>query len=413
LRSLTQELKKDCENNLRQAASDVEHQVKVFEVKLTQNREMLVKKFSKREEYLKKQLSGLQNEKKEFSTSVELLEISKREAETAYEGEIQGLYAKLRETEEKLVKTQEDFHVYRGRSKNALKRSTADQKSAQDAEAKLKSELESTRQKNTDLSNQLAELESKREEIKENELQRLKGDNESLTKQMEDLVSKLNKEAVSYKKEILGMKENSEEKIKQLSEQLEKQKTKYEGENQELRRDIKSRNERARQLIQEKDKEIVALRKHNQKQLEEDRRISLEAEEAKKKESGSETQLLKLAQQQAKRDSQVKTLQQTISKLKADLSETCSALEEKSIENTSLVEKLEEHLQKQNPDVSFNLEYLKNVTYSYLDSTNSEEKTQLLRVISTILNFTDEEQLALREKIEKKPSGSFWGSNIF
>ncbi|EFC49362.1 hypothetical protein NAEGRDRAFT_78174 [Naegleria gruberi] len=119
-------------------------------------------------------------------------------------------------------------------------------------------------------------------------------------------------------------------------------------------------------------------------------------------------QLVELANIQAGRDNEVNHYKETINKLKEIIKDRESS--EKSFRELEKQLKEEiEHLHRLQKRGDPNLEYLKNILYSFLTSDEKIVREKLLKVIGQLLDLKEEEMDKIAQKVFVETSPSIWG----
>ncbi|XP_071079295.1 GRIP and coiled-coil domain-containing protein 1-like [Haliotis cracherodii] len=185
----------------------------------------------------------------------------------------------------------------------------------------------------------------------------------------------------------------------------------------EMEYELKKQRERTIAMLAEKDGELSALKtftSHNVdleyvSEMSEYSDVAMEAGKQKDMDGKDavkellaqshghqgETLLLHFSQEQARRDVELSSLRKQKRQLEGALrdSEHTSSLRQDKLKEEN--EKLTEELWKQQRNVTrenANLEYLKNVVYNFLISSDKSGKKQMLKAIMTILQFSPKEK---------------------
>lgn len=199
----------------------------------------------------------------------------------------------------------------------------------------------------------------------------------------------------------------------------------------EIEAEIRRHRERTVALLSEKDRDIEALRRHHHAMTPPPYGTSPEAaggagaagacseQDAAMAEllgrtaltatPMADTTLLHFAEEQARRDVEINTLRRQKHDMESALRGGKQTIALKEDEFAMEIEKLKEDvrkLERNKSRESANLEYLKNVVYQYMVSYNSLGRQQMLRAISTILQFSPKE----RERVQAVISRGWWGS---
>ena len=325
------------------------------------------------------------------NSALEKTQDARSQAETALEGELKAVYSKNRDLEEKLNKSQNDLQTYRRKTKEAIKKSTAAQKSSQEAHDAMAEKVEASELQLQELTAKIAGMEADRDKAISSQSEELREQISSLRKELEAKDKELEAEhsAVSAAKEAAKMELQQD--LEQAQQKLSKAAEKHAQEVKKLRAELRARSERARQVIQEKDKEMKLLLAQGGEAAEDRERD---------RDRRSEVEILKLAKQQAGRDIEIHKLKREINALREEVAQRSSDLASKEEVNMALEQKVQQledlesrraEFQSENAEgFAFNFEYLKNIVYSFMMSKNPQEQTQVwyqvLLVVSPCLH---------------------------
>lgn len=233
--------------------------------------------------------------------------------------------------------------------------------------------------------------------------------------QFDEETDKHNQKLESLHLSLVGQQENHKEELAHVESE-------HRHQIGELEIEIKKQRERTVALLAEKDRELDILKSTSQQGYENtyysqlrnlpDSGASAEIPRTLIQSNSSEEEalsrllnippigqgeqsLLFYAQEQARKDVEINSLRKQKRQLESalrDLQISSSTKEESLHEN---IELLEEELRKRERDKSregANLEYLKNVTYKFLTSSDPKAKQQMLNAITTILQFSPREK---------------------
>ncbi|KAJ8308882.1 hypothetical protein KUTeg_013756 [Tegillarca granosa] len=231
--------------------------------------------------------------------------------------------------------------------------------------------------------------------------------------QFDEENDKHNQKLESLHMSLVGQQENHKEELAHVESE-------HRHQISELEIELKKQRERTVALLAEKDREIDILKSTSQQGYENtyysqlrnlpDSGASAEIPRIRSNSSEEEAlsrllnippigqgeqSLLFYAQEQARKDVEINSLRKQKRQLESalrDLQISSSTKEESLHEN---IELLEEELRKRERDKSregANLEYLKNVTYKFLTSSDPKAKQQMLNAITTILQFSPREK---------------------
>ena len=108
-----------------------------------------------------------------------------------------------------------------------------------------------------------------------------------------------------------------------------------------------------------------------------------------------ETALLHFAEEQARKDIEISTLKRQKNNVEGALRDLQHSVALKEMKSHHEIERLEEQfhrMERNQSRESANLEYLKNVVFKYMISTDIQGKNRMLNAISTILEFSPKEK---------------------
>ena len=269
-------------------------------------------------------------------------------------------------------------------------------------------------------------------------------DLEAAKEHVSELKERLRALRSDYEEQSTTLKDKEEHFRKALSGLEEKhkqalllQESEYKQKMADLEGEIRKHRDRTIALLAEKDKEIQTLKANSPERYEAqymrtyrhqlsshspDQDVSVNEAGASSEESAvsellgrtsvlggtpAETSLLHFAQEQARKDVEINSLRRQKHSLELALREL---QQNSTLKQEGYMEQIESYqedirkLQRNKSRESANLEYLKNVVYQYILSTDTIAQQQMLNAISTILEFSPRERTAVFQHV----SGGWW-----
>lgn len=253
----------------------------------------------------------------------------------------------------------------------------------------------------------------------------------NLRQNFEDQEQKIKEKEDYFAKALTTMTESHR------SETLQKE-TDHRQKTEELNTEIRRHRERTVSLLAEKDREIAALRLQVSPRLSDVEvgrtafqpllvpsspepdasEVGASSEEAsavaqllrqnpQHAGSGGDPKLLHFAQEQGRKEVEISTLRRQKHGLEMALREHQQTFQMRLQDDGDRIEALQELVKKHERDKSrenANLEYLKNVIYHYLISTDNSGRQPMLNAITTILEFSPKE----KQQVNVAMSRGWW-----
>lgn len=267
--------------------------------------------------------------------------------------------------------------------------------------------------KNTKDSGPSKEVETLRSQITE-----LKEKIKSLRIQHEEDCEKINQKAEQSHKALINLTDKHKHEILLMEAEHRHKLT-------ELELEIKKQRDRTVSLLAEKDRELDLYKHHNYEnnpyyahlrnppdagasaELPQDvNRQKTEEEEAVSRlfslRSQNDSNMLFFTQELARKDVEVNSLRKQKHQLETTLRELQITASTKEQDLAEKIDDLKEEIRKCERDKSregANLEYLKNVAYKFLISTDPHSKQQMLNAITTILQFSPQEKAVVHTQL--------------
>jgi len=270
-------------------------------------------------------------------------------------------------------------------------------------------------------------------------LEKLKGQNEELEKQLQELKDTSNERELDQKKVITNLRDQLKLMEKNHKHEKEESNTVYKQKLEELERQVLNQRERTLALVAEKDSEIEMLRSRSpsaspsaesgaarsafsyQRKFVEitgDTQASFDSPQDSEADAavhqllskpsrvtGSESTLVHYAQQQARREAESSAIRRQKNELEVALRDA-EIRAEKLMDQANVLKEEIRKLERDRSRESANLEYLKNIVLRFMMSTSYSVKQQMITAIATILEFSPKEL----NQVRKVQSGTWWGT---
>lgn len=259
---------------------------------------------------------------------------------------------------------------------------------------------------------------SKEVETLRSQITELKEKIKSLRIQHEEDCEKINQKAEQSHKALINLTDKHKHEILLMEAEHRHKLT-------ELELEIKKQRDRTVSLLAEKDRELDLYKHHNYEnnpyyahlrnppdagasaELPQDvNRQKTEEEEAVSRlfslRSQNDSNMLFFTQELARKDVEVNSLRKQKHQLETTLRELQITASTKEQDLAEKIDDLKEEIRKCERDKSregANLEYLKNVAYKFLISTDPHSKQQMLNAITTILQFSPQEKAVVHTQL--------------